>query len=64
MTKQSHSLALNPLQLCPQLDSKLITQALQKQEQPPAFIGQDRARTALEFAIGMDMPGYNLYVMG
>ena len=64
MTKQSHSLALNPLQLCPQLDPQLITQALQKQEQVPAFIGQDRARTALEFAIGMDMPGYNLYVMG
>jgi len=64
MTQQSHSLALNPLQLCPQLDPQLITQALQKQELPPAFIGQDRARTALEFAIGMDMPGYNLYVMG
>lgn len=64
MTKQSHSLALNPLQLCPQLDPQLITQALEIQELPPAFIGQDRARTALEFAIGMDMPGYNLYVMG
>lgn len=64
MTQQSHSLALNPLQLCPQLDPQLITQALQQQELPPAFIGQDRARAALEFAIGMDMPGYNLYVMG
>lgn len=64
MTKQSHSLALSPLQLSPQLEQQLITDALQRQELPPAFIGQDRARTALEFAIGMDMPGYNLYVMG
>ncbi|WP_423187240.1 Lon protease family protein [Alishewanella sp. d11] len=64
MTKQSHSLALSPLQLSPQLDPQLITDALQRQELLPGFIGQDRARTALEFAIGMDMPGYNLYVMG
>ncbi len=64
MTKQSHSLALSPLQLSPQLDPQFITDALQRQELLPAFIGQDRARTALEFAIGMDMPGYNLYVMG
>jgi len=64
MTQLSQTLALNPSQLCPQLDPQLIANALKKQEQLPAFIGQDRARTALEFAIGMDMPGYNLYVMG
>lgn len=64
MTELSQSLALTPLQLCPQLAPHLITQALQKQELLPAFIGQNRARSALDFAIGMDMPGYNLYVMG
>lgn len=64
MTELSQSLALTPLQLCPQLAPHLITQALQKQALLPAFIGQNRARSALDFAIGMDMPGYNLYVMG
>ncbi|PAJ73231.1 ATP-dependent protease [Pseudoalteromonas sp. NBT06-2] len=28
------------------------------------FIGQNRAQTAIDFALGMEMPGYNLYVMG
>ena len=28
------------------------------------FIGQDRAKAALAFAIGMDMPGYNLICDG
>lgn len=28
------------------------------------FIGQDRAREALEFGLGIDANGYNLYVMG
>ncbi|MBQ4861704.1 AAA family ATPase [Pseudoalteromonas sp. MMG013] len=29
-----------------------------------AFIGQKRAQTALDFALGMDLPGYNVFVMG
>lgn len=64
MTQHSESLALNVQQLGPQLDTKLIKQALSPQPLTPAFIGQDRAKSALAFAIGMDMPGYNLYVMG
>ncbi|MDP5187885.1 MAG: AAA family ATPase [Alishewanella sp.] len=64
MTQLNLSLALHPTQLCPQLDPQLIAAALQQPALPSAFIGQDRARSALEFAIGMDMPGYNLYVMG
>ncbi|CCQ12499.1 ATP-dependent protease La [Pseudoalteromonas luteoviolacea B = ATCC 29581] len=28
------------------------------------FIGQQRAQTAMDFALGMELPGYNLYVMG
>ncbi|MBZ9612911.1 Lon protease family protein [Rheinheimera maricola] len=64
MTQHSHPLALNVQQLGPQLDAKLIKQALDVQQLIPAFIGQDRAKSALAFAIGMDMPGYNLYVMG
>ncbi len=64
MTQHPHPLALTVQQLGPQLDSKLIKQALEAQQLVPAFIGQDRAKSALAFAIGMDMPGYNLYVMG
>ncbi|WP_027669770.1 Lon protease family protein [Rheinheimera baltica] len=64
MTHHAHTLALTVQQLSPQLDSKLIKQALEVKQLIPAFIGQDRAKSALAFAIGMDMPGYNLYVMG
>ncbi|MAD89891.1 MAG: ATP-dependent protease [Pseudoalteromonas sp.] len=28
------------------------------------FIGQQRAQSALDFALGMDLPGYNTFVMG
>lgn len=64
MTQHPHPLALTVQQLGPQLDSKLIKQALEVNQLIPAFIGQERAKSALAFAIGMDMPGYNLYVMG
>jgi lon-related putative ATP-dependent protease len=64
MTHHPHPLALTLPQLGPQLDAKLIKQALDTKTLVPAFIGQDRAKAALAFAIGMDMPGYNLYVMG
>lgn len=63
MTEFMMSLALSPTQLGPQLDKEQIATLL-SHSAPLAFIGQDRARSALEFAIGMDMPGYNLYVMG
>ena len=29
-----------------------------------SFIGQKRAQTALDFALGMELPGYNVFVMG
>ncbi len=64
MTQLEQQLALVPAQLGPQLDTALVTGISAQPILPAAFIGQDRARTALEFAIGMDMPGYNLYVMG
>jgi lon-related putative ATP-dependent protease len=59
-----HPYSLTVQQLGPQLDNKLIKQALEVDTLVPAFIGQERAKSALAFAIGMDMPGYNLYVMG
>ena len=64
MTFTPHPLALSIQQLGPQPDNKMIKQALDQSALIPAFIGQDRAKSALAFAIGMDMPGYNLYVAG
>ena len=64
MTAHSNLLALTTQQLGPHLDNKLLKQALDVKQLIPAFIGQERAKSALAFAIGMDMPGYNLYVMG
>ncbi|MAA94808.1 MULTISPECIES: Lon protease family protein [unclassified Arsukibacterium] len=64
MTHSRLPLALDPAQLGPILQDDQIEQALATAELIPGFIGQDRAKSALAFAIGMDMPGYNLYVMG
>ncbi|MDX1677002.1 ATP-binding protein [Arsukibacterium sp.] len=64
MTDSRLPAALEPAQLGPLLDDSQIEQALTTAELIPGFIGQDRAKSALAFAIGMDMPGYNLYVMG
>ncbi len=58
------ALALQAAQLSPQLDEAQIKDALDVAGYSSTFIGQDRAKAALSFAIGMDMPGYNLYVMG
>lgn len=64
MTNIVHPLSLSATQLAPQFSQALITQALGHEQKTASFIGQERAKTALDFAIGMDMPGYNLYVMG
>jgi lon-related putative ATP-dependent protease len=64
MTHTRLPLALEPAHLGPQLDDAQIELALATAELIPGFIGQERAKSALAFAIGMDMPGYNLYVMG
>lgn len=58
------NLALTSLQLGPQLDDASIQDSLDVAGFSSTFIGQERAKAALSFAIGMDMPGYNLYVMG
>lgn len=64
MTHSRLPAALQPAHLGPILADTQIEQALATAELIPGFIGQDRAKSALAFAIGMDMPGYNLYVMG
>ena len=51
--------------LTPSLNRRAINSALKDDEALNAtFIGQERAREALTFGLGIDTKGYNLYVMG
>jgi predicted ATP-dependent protease len=57
--------ALNLQQLTAKPSRRLINQALKEPKALDAtFIGQNRAREALAFGLGIDARGYNLYVMG
>lgn len=61
----SESLALAVDQLSAKASRRLINQALKDDAVlSSTFIGQDRAREALEFGLGVEANGYNLYVMG
>lgn len=52
-------------ELTPSLNRRAINSALKDDEALNAtFIGQERAREALTFGLGIDTKGYNLYVMG
>lgn len=56
---------LAPEQLTANILKRSINQALKDDEVlHSTFIGQERAREALEFGLGIDASGYNLYVMG
>ncbi len=57
--------ALEPSQLSAKPSRRVINQALTDPEALTAsFIGQSRARKALDFGLGIQAQGYNLYVMG
>ncbi|WP_026375127.1 Lon protease family protein [Aestuariibacter salexigens] len=57
--------ALSPQQLSAMPSKRLINQALNSEHAlSSTFIGQERAREALTFGLGIDATGYNLYVMG
>jgi predicted ATP-dependent protease len=57
--------ALHLQQLTAKPSTRLINQALKDQQAlNSTFIGQDRARDALSFGLGIEARGYNLYVMG
>ncbi|MBT3941302.1 MAG: AAA family ATPase, partial [Chloroflexi bacterium] len=44
--------------------SKLGFDCTDELEPPSEFIGQDRAVVAVQFGLGVDRPGYNLFVTG
>lgn len=58
------SLALAPHQLNVEVSTTMIAQAVQANIQSHSLIGQERAKNALSFGLGVDVQGYNLYVMG
>lgn len=68
MTDSSTPRALHALQatsLSPELNRRQINQALKDSDAVnTSFIGQERAREALSFGLGIKTRGYNLYVMG
>ncbi|MBU2977018.1 AAA family ATPase [Alteromonas sp. C1M14] len=65
MTVRGTITPLNAKALSPGLNRRQINQALKDSEaMSVAFIGQERAREALAFGLGVDTKGYNLYVMG
>ena len=58
-----HELTAQQLTATP--SRKFINQALKdEQALTSTFIGQDRAKEALSFGLGIEAKGYNLYVMG
>ena len=57
--------ALSLQQITAKPSRRLINHALKDDKAlHSTFIGQDRARDALEFGLGINSKGYNLYVMG
>lgn len=57
--------ALAPSSLTPTINRRVLNSALKDDEALHAtFIGQERAREALTFGLGIHAKGYNLYVMG
>ena len=57
--------ALDVDALTPTINRRAINSALKDNEALNAtFIGQERAREALTFGLGLNTKGYNLYVMG
>ncbi|AEF03428.1 putative ATP-dependent protease [Alteromonas naphthalenivorans] len=65
MPGESTTMALDPVDLTPTINRKAVNAALKDDEALNAtFIGQERAREALTFGLGINAKGYNLYVMG
>lgn len=65
MSVDSKAFALAKDALTPAINRRVINSALKDEQALNAtFIGQERAREALTFGLGIDAIGYNLYVMG
>ena len=57
--------AISVEELAPTLDDAFIEETINNPAAREAtFVGQERAREAMSFGLGIGAPGYNLYVMG
>ena len=64
LEKATNQLKLLPNQLDVAVSSDMLEMAYDAKLQSHSLIGQDRAKNALSFGLGVDTLGYNLYVMG
>ncbi len=64
LQKNISSLALPYAQLDVNLSNEKLQQAIAAKAEGNLLIGQERAKNALAFGLGLNSPGYNLYVMG
>ena len=63
-TLARQKLALLPHQLDVDISLSMIAQAVEANVKSHSLIGQERAKNALSFGLGVHAQGYNLYVMG
>ena len=62
--KMNHKLSIAAAELSAIVDNDMFDNAMQSQAAETALIGQNRAKEALNFGLGVNSTGYNLYVMG
>jgi len=60
----THKLSIAAVDLSAGVDKDMFNKAMQSQVGEMALIGQNRAKEALSFGLGVNSTGYNLYVMG
>ncbi|MFT6330542.1 MAG: hypothetical protein ACJAYN_002486, partial [Bermanella sp.] len=60
----THKLSIAAADLSAGVDNDMFNKAMQSQAGETALIGQNRAKEALGFGLGVNSTGYNLYVMG
>lgn len=64
LKKHIESLRLAPNELSSQVSDAMLAIGYSAEPENHLLIGQERAKNALAFGLGVDLPGYNLYVMG
>ena len=62
--KTFQRLRIDTTDLSSSVNKEMFSLAMQSQSGDTALIGQNRAKEALSFGLGVNSTGYNLYVMG
>lgn len=64
LQKHLQALRLTPIELSSQVSESMLALAYTANTKSHLLIGQERAKNALSFGLGLELPGYNLFVMG